>query len=112
MPDGKDGYEARTDKIIEFAEVMLDAATSVDKVRAMAPLVSDWGWFDSPRVLAPFLTRLEGYVDEWRRDIATLEKVLKDDGPKLISVAKRYTAAEDAAKAGATGVTTSRSPSA
>ncbi|GAA2370799.1 hypothetical protein GCM10010404_27280 [Nonomuraea africana] len=99
VPDDKDGFAARTDKIVAFADVMLDAATNVGAIKAKTPTVEDWGWFDAPRIISPLLTRLNGYIGEWVSAAGTLERVLKDDAPKLISVAKRYRDADDDAKA-------------
>ncbi|MFC4112058.1 hypothetical protein [Nonomuraea zeae] len=99
IPDGTDGYAARTDKIIAFADVMLEAAETVHKVKAKVPVVEDWGWFDTPRIISPFLDRLNGYIGEWTSAAGLLEQVLKDDGPKLIGVAKRYRDVDEGAKA-------------
>ncbi|MFE3448593.1 hypothetical protein ACFXJ8_06610 [Nonomuraea sp. NPDC059194] len=98
-PDNKDGYDARTDKIVAFADVMLEAATNVGAIKAKTPTVDDWGWFDTPRIISPLLSRLNGYIGEWAAAAGTLERVLKDDAPKLISVAKRYRDADEDAKA-------------
>ncbi|MEU8108966.1 hypothetical protein AB0C18_35190 [Nonomuraea muscovyensis] len=78
---------------------MLEAATDVARIKAKTPVVEDGGWFDTPRIISPFLDRLNGYVEEWTAAAGTLERVLKEDAPKLISVAKRYRDAEDDAGA-------------
>lgn len=78
---------------------MLEAATNVGAIKTKTPTVEDWGWFDAPRIISPLLTRLNGYIGEWVAAAGTLERVLKDDAPKLISAAKRYRDADDDAKA-------------
>ncbi|GAA3148621.1 WXG100 family type VII secretion target [Nonomuraea roseoviolacea] len=96
-PDDKDGYEARTDKIMSFADVMLEAATNIGRIKAEVPTIGD-GWFDVPAVVHPFLNRFNGYVEEWVEAAGTLQRVLEDDGPKLVTMAKNYRDADEAAE--------------
>lgn len=100
-PDGGDGYEARTDKIVLFANVMLEAMTNVGKLKAKAVRADRWNpVLGVPPFPGAFLRTLNGYIEEWVDDAGVLQKVLGDDAPKLIGVAKRYDAAhEDAEEA-------------
>ncbi|MFG3437844.1 hypothetical protein ACGF0J_11455 [Nonomuraea sp. NPDC047897] len=79
--------------------MMLEAAENVNRITAKTPVVDDWGWFDTPRIISPFLGRLNGYVEEWTAAATTLQRVLTDDAPKLIGAANKYRDAADDAGA-------------
>ncbi|MER6950851.1 hypothetical protein ABT294_43235 [Nonomuraea sp. NPDC000554] len=84
-----------------FANVMLEAATNVDKIKAKAPMADHWNpLFGVPPAPGASLRRLNGYIGEWVEAAGTLQRVLGDDAPKLRDVAKRYDDVnEDAGKA-------------
>ncbi|MFD8528147.1 hypothetical protein ACFV0L_12125 [Streptosporangium canum] len=81
--------------------MMLEAETNVGKLKVKAPMVDHWNpLFGIPDRAAPFVNRLNGYIGEWVEAAGTLQRVLGEDAPNLIRVAKTYRDAnEDAGKA-------------
>lgn len=74
---------------------MLEAATTVGKLKNTAPTTGGW----SPLFARSFISRLNGFVGEWVQAAGTLQRVLDDDAPDLINVARRYRDAHDQAEA-------------
>ncbi|MER5422469.1 hypothetical protein [Streptosporangium roseum] len=90
-PDDKDGYEAQTDKIVIFADVMLEADANVGRLKTRAPMADYWNpVLGVPPVPGGQLRRLNGFIEEWVEAAGILQKVLGDDAPKLRDVARRY----------------------
>lgn len=52
-----------------------------------------------PLFARSFISRLNGFVGEWVQAAGTLQRVLDDDAPDLINVARRYRDAHDQAEA-------------
>lgn len=99
-----DGYDARTDKIIDFARVMIEAATNIGEIKARTPMV-EGGWFGAPLIITPFLGRLNGYAEEWAEAAGILKGVLDDDAPRLIETARAYRDANENAEAAVVAAT-------
>ncbi|MBB4939678.1 hypothetical protein FHR32_003983 [Streptosporangium album] len=74
--------------------MMLEAEANVGNLKTKAVTADHWNpVLGVPPLPGVYLRKLNGYIEEWVDAAGTLQKVLGDDAPKLIGVAKRYAAA-------------------
>ncbi|MFI6909410.1 hypothetical protein ACIBKY_49675 [Nonomuraea sp. NPDC050394] len=88
----------RSDSIVSFAEVMNSTADMVGVIQSATPRFE--GWRLAPVAGVPmiglmFVNRLNTIADSWADCAGILREVLKEDGHKLMKVARNYRATNE-----------------